>query len=61
MKKDFDCVQMKRDVQEHVYRETCDMSPTEELVYFHEAGKRFWKEIAVLRKTRRKRTRSRQV
>ena len=60
MKKGFDCVKMKRGVQERVYRETRRMSQTEQLTYFHAAGKRFWEEIAALRKARRKTAKSQQ-
>jgi len=59
MKKGFDCVQMKRGVQERIYRETRRMSQTEQLAYFHSAGKRFWEEITAIRKARRKTAKSR--
>lgn len=50
MKKDFDCVEMKRKAQQRVYDETREMSRQEELDYFREAGKEFWRGIQVLRR-----------
>ncbi len=45
MKKDFDCVEMKRSAQERIYRETQGLSRQEELEYFHRAAKEFREEI----------------
>ena len=49
MKKRFDCVEMKRSVQERIYEETLGMTCDEELLYFRRAGERFWNRIEALR------------
>ena len=51
MKKNFDCVQMKRKVQEEIYEETRNLCPPKEIRYFHQAAEDFWREILSLRKT----------
>jgi len=33
--KTFDCIDMKRRIQEKIYNETCDMGSKELLEYFH--------------------------
>jgi hypothetical protein len=48
-KKSFDCVEMKRRIQEKIYEETKDMTPEELVAYFHqrvEGGPfaQLWKE-----------------
>ena len=50
MKKTFDCVEMKRKIQEEIYEETKNLSREEELEYFHKAGERFRREMEKLRK-----------
>ena len=49
MKKKFDCVEMKRQVQEKVYEETKDLTREAELDYFHDAARQFWQEIEARR------------
>lgn len=41
--KSFDCVEMKRRIQEKVYNDTCHMNAEETIEYFHKkiAGSRF--------------------
>jgi hypothetical protein len=51
-KKTFDCVAMKRSVQERVYAETRGLTPDQELDYFHKAAEQFWAEVARLREER---------
>jgi len=41
MKKTFDCVEMKRKVQEQIYEETRNLSREKVLAYFHNAAKKF--------------------
>jgi|WetSurMetagenome_2_1015567.scaffolds.fasta_scaffold1210861_1 hypothetical protein len=53
MKKTFDCVEMKRKIQEKIYEETKNLSREEELEYFHKAGERFQREIDRLRKQKK--------
>jgi len=50
MKKTFDCVEMKRKVQEQIYEEIRDLSREDEIAYFHRASEEFWQEINTLRK-----------
>jgi len=57
MKKAFDCVEMKRRIQEEIYRETHRLSRAEEIAYFRSAGDRFWQEIESLRSKRFARSR----
>lgn len=45
MKKTYDCIEMKRHIQEKILQETKGMSRAEELAYFHAGGKAFWKRI----------------
>lgn len=52
MKKEFDCVEMKRKTQQEIYKETRHLSPDAELEYFHKAANRFWQEIRSLRENR---------
>ena len=54
MKKDFDCVEMKRKAQEEIYEEIKDLSLEEEIKYFNEAGERFWHEIEALHEKKKK-------
>jgi hypothetical protein len=35
MKKDFDCVEMKNQIQAKIYKEIKDMNMTERIAYFH--------------------------
>jgi len=55
MKKDLDCVEMKRKAQARIARETRGMSPEEELEYFRRGAADFWKEIEALREKIRRR------
>ena len=50
MKKTFDCVEMKRKVQEQIHEETRDLSREQEIEYFHAAAEAFWREIESLKK-----------
>ena len=43
--KAFDCIQMKREAQEQIYRDTKGMSREEELTYFHRAAEEFRQEM----------------
>jgi len=54
MKKEFDCVEMKRKAQEEIYEEIKDLSLEEEIKYFNEAGERFWREIEAMREKKKK-------
>jgi hypothetical protein len=54
MKKTFDCVEMKRKIQEKIYEETKNLSREEELEYFHKAGERFQREIEAMREKKNK-------
>lgn len=45
MKKTFDCVEMKRKIQEKIYDETKGLTKEAEIDYFHRAAEAFWKEI----------------
>jgi ubiquinone biosynthesis protein UbiJ len=47
--KTFDCVEMKRQVQDEIFEETKGMSREEELEYFHAHAAAFWKEVERLR------------
>jgi spore coat polysaccharide biosynthesis protein SpsF (cytidylyltransferase family) len=46
--KDFDCVEMKNEIQAKIYAETKDMSTEELLAYFnrHSQVDTFWQHIA---------------
>jgi len=50
MKKDFDAIAFKHKVQKEIYEEIKDLSPDEQVEYFHKAGKEFQREIEKLRK-----------
>lgn len=50
MKKDFDCVEMKRKIQEEIYEEIKDMTIEEEIEYFRKGAEQFEAEIKRLRK-----------
>ncbi len=50
--KKFDCVEMKRRVQEQIREETRNLTREQELDYFHHAAQRFWQDIGNLRKGR---------
>jgi len=50
--KTFDCVEMKRQAQRQIRKETRNLSREEELDYFHRAGELFWQDIEALRKGR---------
>ena len=54
MNKKFDCVEMKRNIQEQIYEETRGLSREQELEYFHKAAERFWQEIETIRETTKK-------
>ena len=44
VKKKFDCVEMKRNVQQRIYRETRELSPKEEIEHDRCAAAEFWKK-----------------
>jgi cell division protein ZapA (FtsZ GTPase activity inhibitor) len=50
MKKDFDCVDMKRKIQDEIYEETKDLTRDEQLEHLHKAAERFERKIEKLRK-----------
>ena len=50
MKKTFDCVEMKRKVQEQIHEETRSLSREQEIEYFHAAAEAFWREINSLKR-----------
>lgn len=50
MKKDFDCVEMKRKAQKEIYEETKDLTREEQLDHLHKAAERFERKIEKLRK-----------
>ena len=54
MKKTFDCVEMKRKIQEQVYQETRRMTPKKEIEYFHRSAREFWEQVDSLRQNREK-------
>lgn len=35
--KDFDCIRMKREAQERIYKEIKDLTPEQEITYFRNA------------------------
>lgn len=39
MKKEFDCVDMKHDIQRKIYEDTKDMTHEEEMAFFNQACK----------------------
>ncbi len=49
MKKTFDCVEMKRKAQEIIYEEIKNMTIEEELKYWQEQEKRFYKDAGPLK------------
>ena len=42
--KPFDCVDMKRRVQERIYEETKGMTAEQELAHYHAAAEAFWQQ-----------------
>jgi len=54
MKKTFDCLKMKDEVQAGIYAEIKDMSAVEELAYFNEKsqGSALWKRLTERDKAR---------
>ncbi len=56
-RKTFDCVEMKRRVQERIYEETKGMTPAELVAYFHKRVaegpfSELWKKVAARQKER---------
>ena len=49
-KKEFDCVEMKREAQRRIYEETKDMSFDELLAYWQEKDKSFKHDIELMKK-----------
>ena len=49
MKKTFDCIKMKREIQDQIRQETQGLSREEEIAYFHREAEAFWQEIRSLR------------
>ena len=56
MKKKFDCVEMKRRIQEQIYEETKAMSSDQRIEYFHKAAETFWQQVAEARAKREAKT-----
>ncbi|HJZ13128.1 MAG TPA: hypothetical protein VJ521_13310 [Acidobacteriota bacterium] len=54
MKRKFDVIAYKRKVQQEIYEEIKDLSPEEQVEYFHKAGEKFWREIETMRKDDKK-------
>lgn len=44
-KKEFDCVEMKREAQTRIYEETKDMTPDQEIAYWREKSEAFRREL----------------
>jgi len=53
MKKKFDCVEMKRECQRKIYALTKDMTPEEEVAFFHEQSEDFRRRLAEAKKQAR--------
>ena len=47
MKKTFDCVKMKNDIQAAMYAEMKNMTPEEQLEYIKRRAKDFWKKMGI--------------
>lgn len=56
MKKTFDCVEMKRKAQERIFEEIKDLTPEEELRYWQEREKAFFKGLNAAKARKRRRT-----
>ncbi|MCX6645043.1 MAG: hypothetical protein NTY09_01590 [bacterium] len=53
MKKDFDCVEMKRKAQEKIYEDIKDLTLEEEIEYFRKGAEQFQLELDQLRKQKK--------
>jgi hypothetical protein len=60
MKKKFDCVKMKNDIQAAMYAEMKEMPPEEQRAYIHRRAEEFWKTIGGGRPKPRKGRRQKQ-
>ncbi|MBN2563791.1 MAG: hypothetical protein JXQ75_22975 [Phycisphaerae bacterium] len=49
-RKTFDCVEMKRNVEQQIHEETRNLSREQEIEYYHAAAEAFWREIRYVKK-----------